>query len=121
MIPRTTLHGSSQQQERARAALEAGHANNAARADETPVPAGTRAQIAQRLGMTDASDEQLLGALDSTLAAAKAKRDQPSAADALYAAAWGDSTPTTKAVPTATATEADALAVLAWADDKKAV
>ena len=109
-----TIH-SNKQQDRVRAALDTGHANNASRSvTEPPVPAGTRAEFAQRVGVTDpaATDAQLLDALDALTAA---KPAPVSTADALYAAAWG--APEAAAVPTRTTTEADALAVLAWGND----
>ena len=125
------VHGSKAHQERVRAALDLGHANKATRTNDAPAatpapaPVGTRSELRDRLGLSDpdASDEQILGALDAltaakavTPAASKAKRAQPDAAEAAYALAWPDST--AKTPPTPSAAD-DALYELAWGNDQK--
>ena len=132
MIPRTTLHGSGENSRRAREALDIGLDNRASRdfarahaSEGTPAPVGTRAQLAERVGVTDpaATNDQILAAVDAALAAAKAAQvvvpPVVDAADALYAAAWG--VPAAMAGPTQTraTTEADALAVLTWANAER--
>ena len=110
-------HRSKQHQDRVRAALDTGHANNASRSvTEPPAPTGTRAEFAQRVGVTDpaATDAQPLDALDALTAA---KPAPVNAADVLYAAAWGAPEATAAPTQTRTTTEADALAVLAWGND----
>lgn len=109
-----TVHARAGQSPALRAALEQGHTNNAARNQDADAPAaapaspGTRALLGQRLGLTDpnASNEQILAALDNTLAAVKAKRVHTDAADELYNRAWGDSA--AQAGPPLTATAVDA-------------
>ena len=106
MIPKFTLHGSTQQ--RVSEALDTGMDNHAARIrNAAPTSAQTRSQICQRLGLSDlqSSDAVIFEALDNTLAAAKAKRVQVDPVDALYAAAWGDSDST----PTPIASTTDAM------------
>ena len=128
----TTRHGKSKEQrERVRAALDLGQANDAPAATPAPAPVGTRSELRDRLGLSDldTSDKEILDALDSTLAAAKAKpvthaaskakRTQPDAAEAAYALAWGNSTAKTAPPPTVTPTAADNLYALAWGNDRK--
>ena len=133
------VHGSKAHQERVRAALDLGHANKATRTNDAPAatpapipaPVGSRPELLTRLGLSDldTSDTEILDALDSTLAAAKAKpvtpaaskakRTQPDAAEAAYALAWGNSTTKTAPTPTVTPTAADNLYALAWGNDRK--
>ena len=122
----TTRHGKSKEQrERVRAALDLGQANDAPAATPAPAPVGTRSELRDRLGVTDpeASDEQILSALDA-LTAAKAKpvtvavsKAKPDAAEAAYDKAWPDSKP--KAASTRIVTAEDKLYALAWGNDKK--
>ena len=97
-------------------------------ATPAPIPAavGSRTALLDRLGVTDpeASDEQILSALDALTAAkaapipaSKAKRAQPSEADKLYALAWPDSKP--KAASTRIVTAEDKLYELAWGNETK--
>ena len=119
----TTRHGKSKEQrERVRAALDLGRTTDAPAAAPAPAPVGSRPELLTRLGLSDldTSDKEILDALDSTLAAAKAKpvtpavskvkRTQPDLAEAAYDKAWGSPAK----APTRIVTADDKLYDLAW-------
>ena len=114
MEPSYTLRSRAGQTPALRAALEEARANSASPSTEAP-NGDVRSRMSERLGLQDpsASNEEIFAALDSTLAAAEAKRAHVDAQGALYNTAWAE--PRTAPEPLTFASDADAaLYAAAW-------